>query len=191
MCHWIDPSARDSGSWTRTNGDIAFFRSSLCQNRRPAWGKSKWERFIMAFTLFCDGAHAKTGDQVWGNSSEKRFIMAISQQKAAITPKLATRDQFGENRMGNRLSWRFRNKKRESRQNRRIATHLGKFSAESAYHGDRGAKRERFGETFRIDQTIRIDEAMPDAPCRRSNPRQEAPNSGFAVPRSQRPEKPR
>ena len=110
MCHWIDPSARDSGSWTRTNGDIAFFRSSLCQNRRPAWGKSKWERFIMAFTLFCDGAHAKT------------------------------RDGLGKIRFETRLSWRFRKKKRRSRQSRRLMGGLGKIEWEPVYHGDSSKK---------------------------------------------------
>ena len=69
-------------------------------------GKFDWKRFIMAITLFSDGAHAKTGDRVWGNSNGKPFILAISPKKAAVTPKPATLDR------------------------------LGKIPAETVYHGD-------------------------------------------------------
>ena len=109
---------RDSGSWTSTNGDIAFLHSRLCQSPRPAWGKSKWKRFIMAIpqenagitpkpatrdrlgkirreTVYL-GVHAffrwrscQNRRAAWGNSYGNPFIMAISPIKAALTPKLA------------------------------------------------------------------------------------------------------
>ena len=80
----------------------------------------------MAATLFSVRPHAKTGDPrptVW----EKHFQ--------------------------NRLSWRFRKKKRESRQNPRLTVGLGKFNAKTVYHGDSSRKsgahakaRERLGK---------------------------------------------
>ena len=178
LCHSINQSPRDSGLGTRTNGDHAFFRSSLCQNRRPSWGKSKWKRFIMAFTLYSDGAHAKA------------------------------RDGLGKIRFETRLSWRFRKKKRRSRQSRRLmgglgkiewepvylgdclkkkrrlrqnrrpSNGLGKFPAEAVYFGDRQETRDRIGETRRVSQTRR------GGPCRRRRSGSDAATEG------RRPERP-
>ena len=125
---------------------------------------------------------------------------------------------LGENRNGTRLSWRsrffpttltpkpatglgkiemepvyhghFPKKKRSSRQNRRPSTGLGKIEAEPVYHGDRETKRDRIGEAIWIGETVWIGETMGDGSCRRSDRRREALNSSFAVPRSQRPERP-
>ena len=108
-----------------------------------------------------------------------------------LVPKPAT--GFGENRMGNGLSWRLRKKKRRSRQNPRPATGLGKFEGnpfilaiprekatiapkpatrrrlgkfewEPVYLGDRKTKRDRISETIRISEAIRIDENSKGRP---------------------------
>ena len=63
------------------HGDHAFSRWRSCQSRRPAWG----------------------------NSLRNPFMMAIPQEKAALTPKPATFDRLGEISSGTRLSWRSRN----------------------------------------------------------------------------------
>ena len=63
----------------------------------------------------------------------------------ALTPKPET--GFGENRMGTRLSWRLREKTRESRQNSRLATGLGKIDLEPVYLGDFPRKRGNHAKT--------------------------------------------
>ena len=73
--------------WERSianNGDHAFFRSRSCQNRRPAWGNSNGNPFMMAILPRKSGAYAKTGDlrTVWGNSERNPFILAIAKQIA-------------------------------------------------------------------------------------------------------------
>ena len=112
------------------------------QNPRLAdgLGKTFGKPFIMAITLFCDGAPAKTGDRVWGNSIWKRFILAIPPRKAALTPKPAT-----------------------------IGTRFGKNLWEPVYLGNREINRDPIGETIRISETIRIGETRRDDSCRRSD----------------------
>ena len=161
-----------------------------------------------AITLILPPHCAQTGDGFWGKSNEKPFIMATAHKKAAITPKPATFDPLGkipakpvylgdhafsdgdpakagdwlgENRMGTRLSWRFPQEKRRSRQNRRLSTTLGKFEAEPVYLGDH--ETIRIGEAIRISKAVRISETRRDGPCRRSERRQEAPTPGFPVSR--------
>ena len=108
--------------------------------------------------------------------------MATSRENAGIPQKFATRDRLGKNRFGNGLSWRFPQKTRESRQNRPPSTRLGKIPAEPVYHGDRETKHDRISETIWIGETVR------DRPCRRSDRREETPNSWFALPQSRRGE---
>ena len=125
-----------------------------CQTRRTAWEKSKRKRFIMAITLWLDRAHAKTRG---GGGGGKR--------------------------MGTRLSWRFSKKKRESRQNRRPSTGLGKHNAKPVYLGDRETKHEWISEAVWIGETFWIGETVWRCPHPRNDRRQEAQNSSFAIPR--------
>ena len=63
------------------------------------------------------------GEVSLGTTANNSFTLIPT----TIAPKPATFDRLGKIRMGNRLSWRFRQKKRRSRQNPRSATHgLGK-----------------------------------------------------------------
>ena len=108
LCHSVGQSPRDSGSWTRTNGDIAFFRSRSRQNPRLGLGKIEWETVYHGDSARKRGNHAKIRDSrpAWEKSIWNRFILAISPENAGITPKPATFDPFGENPSGTRLSWR-------------------------------------------------------------------------------------
>ena len=102
----------------------------------------------MAFTLFSDRAHAKTGDSrptVWEKHFENRLSWRFLHKKAVFTPKPATFDP-----------------------------RLGKNHWETAYHGGRQEKGNRISEIFPIGEPIRIGEIVRDGPCRRSDRRQEA-----------------
>ena len=82
-----------------------------------------------AITLFAERPHAKTRDQqnAWENSNENGLSWRSRFFPLALTPKSATFDPLGKNRMGNGLSWRFPTKKRSLRQTRRLSTALGNF----------------------------------------------------------------
>ena len=105
------------------------------------WGKSNEKPFIMAtahkkaaitpkpatFDLlgkipakpvylgdhaFSDGDPAKAGDWLGENRMGTRLSWRLSQEKAAVTPKPATFERFGEISSGSRLFWRSRNQAR-------------------------------------------------------------------------------
>ena len=119
----------------------------ISQEPARGLGKFKWEPVYHGDSVRKSGIHAKTHDlrQVWGNSQRNPFIMAMTLFYDGDHAK--TSDRLGEIHIGTRLSWRFREKKRELRQNRRLEDGLGKFERETVYLGDSPRKSSAYAKT--------------------------------------------
>ena len=144
---------------TANNRHHALLRWRSRQNPQPAnrLGKIQRNPFIMAIAKK-SSAPAKIGERHWGNSNWKRFIMAITLFSDGACAKPSDR-VLGKFELEPVYHGDSPPKKRRSRQNRRPSTALGKFLAEPVYHGVHETSRIGevigIGEIIRIGEARR------------------------------------
>ena len=94
---------------TRLSWRSRFFPTALVPKPARDVGKFHAEPVYHGDSARKSGDHAKTDDlrsALWEKHWETRLSWRFPHEKAALTPKPATRDRPGEISSGNRLSWR-------------------------------------------------------------------------------------